>query len=222
MLIDMHNHTNVSSPCSTLSPRELILGAMHSGLDGLCVTEHFRMAGAEAARREGLRMGFPVFRGIEARSEWGDMLVYGYYRDIPEGIPHRRLCEMVHEAGGLVFAAHPFRVGAIDLYTTFSLRGLDLETHWKRVLFPGALDGIETLNGQTDLRSNARAKSLARLMKLPGIGGSDAHGESMIGRAATRFEGVIRSDEDLVEALKTGAYRAEALSPWLSFRSPRW
>jgi hypothetical protein len=31
-------------------------------------------------------MNFPVFRGIEARSDFGDMLVFGYYKDIPEGI----------------------------------------------------------------------------------------------------------------------------------------
>ncbi len=41
-----------------------------------------------------------------------------------------------------------------------------------------------------------------------GIGGSDAHIVSHIGRCATRFDRQIRSDQDLVDALSHGKFEA--------------
>lgn len=208
MLIDMHNHTNVSSPCSLLTPEQLIENARERGLDAICVTEHMYIEGANVVQEIGRQMGFAVFRGVEARTELGDMLVYGYYQDIPEGIPLDELVWYVHEVGGVVFAAHPYyAAGGANLYAAMQARGLDLDTDWDKIEALRELDGVELVNGQVPAGTNAKANLLAaRLGRLPGIAGSDAHAVDMIARAATYFEHNIETEDELVTSLKSGAY----------------
>ena len=205
MLIDMHNHTRVSSRDSRLSPEDLIESAREKGLDGLCVTEHSLIEGAEIAREMGERMRFPVFRGVEARTNLGDMLVFGYYRDVPDGIPFQDLARVVHEAQGAIFVAHPFRPKGFTLHSSLMKLGFDLATNWRSVEFLELLDGIEVASGRSSLEANGMAGLLARRMGAPGIGGSDAHAPEDVGRAVTRFSRPIRSEPDLVTALRNGS-----------------
>ena len=206
-LIDLHTHTTISSGCSILQPAELIEVAQRRGLDAVCVTDHYFIEGANVTQQMGQEVGFPVFRGVEARTELGDMLVFGYYQEIPEGIPFQDLCWYVHEVGGLVFAAHPFHTGGgPSLILSFRDRGLDLSEDWDEMEVLQELDGVETLNGQVGDDVNARAQMLARHLGVPGIGGSDAHTIDMVGTAATRFPGRVNSDAELVEALKASGY----------------
>lgn len=214
MLVDLHNHTRFSSPCSHISAEELIDEARRHRLDAICVTEHLFQEGANVAVEVGRRMGFPVFRGVEARSAMGDMLVYGYGKDIPEDISLDDLCWLVHEVHGVVFAAHPFHVGGgRTLSACLGARGINLETDWEKVKVLRQLDGIEVENGQVSPAANARARLLAARLNVPGVGGSDAHSVTMVGKAATRFDRRIHSDQDLVLALKNGCYRAVRLRP---------
>ena len=212
MLIDMHNHTTISSYCSGLSPGELIETARARGLDGVCVTEHLLIEGADATQALGRELGFPVFRGIEARTDLGDVLVFGYYRDIPEGISLDDLSAAVHDVGGLVFVAHPYHTtGGWNLYASMQSRGLDLDRDWHSVRALRELDGVEVINAQVDDERNERARQLAAKLDVPGIAGSDSHAARMVARAATRFDRVIRTDEELVAALKSGRFEAVRL-----------
>mgnify|MGYP005847367241 FL=1 len=173
------------------------------------------MEGAEAAREAGLRLRFPVFRGIEARSDLGDMLVFGYYHDIPDGIPFPDLARVVHESGGLIFAAHPFRADGFNLRTSLGRWGLDLHLDWRSVGALMHLDGIEVANGANSMETNSSAGLLAHRMCLPGIGGSDAHGPGDVGRAVTRFNRPIESEEELVTELRKGAMEPFLMpAPW--------
>ena len=209
MVIDMHNHTNVSSPCSVLYPEELIAMARLLGLDGICVTEHNVIEGAEITREIGRKMNFPVFRGIEVGSELGDMLVFGYYKNITPGISLEKLCELVHNAGGVVFAAHPFyRHGGWNLFSALWKKRINLETDWEMVAELKQLDGVEIRNGSIGHEINMKAEKLAMDLNLKGIGGSDSHRAEEIATAATRFRNPIHSDSELVEALKKGEYSA--------------
>jgi predicted metal-dependent phosphoesterase TrpH len=213
VLIDMHNHTRVSSPCSLLSAPELIEAARARGLDAICVTEHLYVEGANVAQEIGRQVGFPVFRGVEARTDLGDMLVFGYYRDIPQGISLEELCTKVHQVGGLVFVAHPYHeAGGWNLVASMRARGLDLDTDWDRLPVLKELDGVEILNGQVADEINGKARLLAARLQLPGIGGSDSHLVRMVGAAATRFEAWIQSEEQLIAALKSGRFEAIRLA----------
>jgi len=205
----MHNHTKISSPCSLLTPEELIAIAREKGLDGICVTEHLAIEGANISQEIGRKMNFPVFRGVEARSELGDMLIFGYYKDIPEGIPFNDLCWYVHEVGGVIFVAHPYHTsGGWNLCASMRGHGLDLDTDWNNLKVLQELDGVEVINGQVTDETNKKAEILAKRLNVSGIGGSDSHAPGMIAKAATQFYRPIQSDDQLVLALKNNEYRA--------------
>ncbi len=199
MKIDLHVHTNVSSPCSLIPPQRAIQWAIEVGLDGICVTEHDEIAGAQVTSKLGLELGFPVFRGIEIYTEFGDMLVYGLYRDAPGWkTPFADLLEMCREAGAVVVPAHSCRVtGELE-----RVHGPERADWLLR-----NVDAVETHNGGCTPGGNEAALELARRYGLPGIGGSDAHHEFQLGRCYTLFQDEVRTDEELIAALKSGRCR---------------
>lgn len=211
MLIDLHNHTRHSSVCSLLSAQDLIERAMAVGLDGVCVTEHQVIEGANVAQKVGRRYGFPVFRGVEAHTTIGDILVYGYYYDIPEGTDGVELCRTVADAVGVAVMAHPFRSRVPALGRYLERQGLPLDENLVGRPELSGFTAIETLNSQCTGGESEKAQRLADILGLPGVGGSDSHALHMVGRCATRFQAPIRSDEELVAALKSGQYKAVRL-----------
>ncbi len=70
---------------------------------------------------------------------------------------------------------------------------------------------IETLNGGSRGNENAMALDVAGKHGYKGVGGSDAHIVSHVGRCATRFEDDIADMTGLVAALEGG--RFEAVTP---------
>lgn len=195
MKIDLHNHTTVSSSCSILDPAELIHKAREAGLDGIAVTEHNTMTGGWHAAELGKQLGFPVFAGQEVTTRQGDVLCFGIYQ---EGLAHidiRDLIALAQAAGAVLIPAHPYRINAMAL--------------GDRVFeYPGAFTALEGLNGNCDAVETRKALDAAERLHLPVIGGSDAHSTGMVGRYYTEFEGAISSQEDLLEALRQGRFRA--------------
>lgn len=196
--VDMHTHTTVSSPCSLMEPEVLVRQAMAVGLDAVCVTEHEEIAGADLAQEIGRRHGLPVFRGIEIYTEFGDMLVFGLYRDAPSWkTPFAELVEMCEEAGAVIVPAHPCRVEG------------ELERKHGEENVAAMLEhvtAVETHNGGNTSGGNAAALTLARGSGLPGTGGSDSHHIFQVGRCLTVFEEEFSTDAGLVAALKSGCY----------------
>ena len=209
-LIDLHTHTTHSSPCSHMNAEELIEAAIEAGLDGVAVTEHSAIEGAEVAQEIARRKyGFAVFRGVEAHATiLGDVLVFGCYRDFEPGITSLALRQLVQSSGGLLIPAHPFRHwDRCALWFHLQEHNLPLDRRLAdRDLLRG-LTAVETVNGGCKPEENEQAAELARILGVPGIGGSDAHRTEQVGRAATWFPSDITTDADLVAALKAGGYR---------------
>jgi predicted metal-dependent phosphoesterase TrpH len=200
MLVDLHVHTAVSSPCSQIDPRLLVKVAPQIGLDAVCVTEHEEMQGAEAARQLGLEAGFPVFRGVEVYTEFGDMLVFGLYRpSFPMQTPFAELLREVRDAGGVIIPAHPCR-GSLGFHHSLG------EEQAEFLL--ANIDAIETRNGGSSPESNQAARAYADKYDIPGIGGSDAHFLMQVGRSLTVFERDITDEAALVEEIRAGRCRA--------------
>jgi len=204
MLVDLHVHTCVSSPCSRIHPQELIAVARQMGLDAVCVTEHEEMEGAEVAWRMGKEAGFLVLRGVEVYTEFGDMLVFGLMRPrFPLCMDFSELREEVDRAGGVILPAHPCR----------SDRGFHERLGPERAEFLlERVDGLEVKNGGNTPEANLRAEGIAARYRLPGVGGSDAHLVMQVGRCLTLFERKITCEEDLVREIKAG--RCQALYAW--------
>ncbi len=200
MLVDMHVHTNTSSPCAFMDPASMIEWAASMGLDAVCVTEHDEVEGAQAAYEMGLRRGFRVFRGVEIYTDLGDMLVFGHLADARSlQVPYRELLAEAHAAGGIVIPAHPCR-GLRDLHAILG------EEEAEELLT--TCDALEVFNGGTARENNAIALAAAVRYGLPGVGGSDAHHLVQIGRCLTEFERDLEDEDDLVAEVKAGRCRA--------------
>ena len=218
MIIDLHTHTYPCSPCSIMAAEELIEQAILEGLDAICVTDHLYISGANEAQRLGDKYRFPVFRGVEARCEIGDVLVFGVYQDIPGGIRWAALRDLVERYEGAAFLAHPFRrAGGWTLHYYLDHRGSrpGVASHRRPELL--WLDGIETHNAQHTPEETELAVELALGLGKPGIGGSDSHSVREVGAAATWFPDSIRTDQELVSALRAGDF-----APAVRARNHRW
>ncbi|MGK2966635.1 MAG: PHP-associated domain-containing protein, partial [Tepidiformaceae bacterium] len=128
------------------------------------------------------------------------------------------LREIVDDAGGVMISAHPFRYfpgpwsllfpwirawGAHSEEIVFEIQ--ELAQHPVFAL----ADAVETLNMGSTMDQNRWAFEVARLLGLPTVGGSDAHGKRFLGRHATRFFDTIEDEASLIAAIRAG--RCEAV-----------
>jgi predicted metal-dependent phosphoesterase TrpH len=201
--VDLHTHTSPASPCSSADTDALIVEARNIGLDAICLTDHNHVWSAGQIEDLRQKHGFLVLRGNEITTDQGDMLVFGVDTDIKGIIKLQDLRQAVQQADGFMIAAHPFRgflvFGAGQL-------GLTAEKAQLRPLFQ-LVDAVETLNGKVTAKENQLAAEVAAGLNLPATGGSDAHEVDEVGQYATCFEAVLRNESDLLQALKSGAYK---------------
>lgn len=210
MIFDLHIHTTTSAD-SNLSPLELIQEAQRIGLDGVVVTEHDRCWDRFAVRELAAEHNFLFLRGMEVSTDLGHILVYGLDEYLPGILKAERLREVVDDAGGVMVAAHPFR----RIFTRDYLRGQEesptsLEAGAARRIFE-LTDGIEVCNGGSIDRENKLAMEVCEFLGQAPTGGSDAHSDLGIGRFATQFDDPIRTEADVIEALKQRRSRAVTL-----------
>ena len=204
MRIDLHIHTSPRSACSYIDPHELIQEARRLKLDGICLTEHqviWDPDDVDNLAREGR---IKVFRGNEFTTNQGDILVFGFYKDIKELLLIQQLREEVKTAGGYMIAAHPFRG-----FKTFGIGQLQMtvEQACKRKVLE-FVDAVEVGNGRLTTDENDMARKVSEKLGLPGTGGSDAHRIDEVGNWLTVFEKDIRNERELVRELHAGRFTA--------------
>lgn len=210
MLVDLHVHTLLSSD-SKISP-EQYLEAAKSGprrLDAICFTEHRLFpADPELDKRYtelSEQYGIAIFKGIEADTNLGHLLVFGVTREVTRRfdlsgrmLKSENLIEVVHAEGGVAIPAHPFRDSG------FGPRLDDLLAR-----HGSALGVIEALNGQNSQRENADAMTAMEKLGLVGVGGSDAHFASSkwFMTCATELDRPVTDIEGLCAELRAGRAR---------------
>ena len=210
---EIHLHTVESSACGVTPGREYPAIFKARGYDGIFFTDHFfhgntrpardlpwpdyvdaYMKGYEEAKKAGDEIGFKVFFGIEENFAGDEYLIYGVGREFllahPE-IPHWTREEMlrwVHEAGGAVLQAHPFR-------DRFYISGIHL-------LLDG-VDGIEGINTANTANDNLAALCYALRFGLPVYAGSDTHDKARISdmNGGTITDTPIVSEKDFAERI---------------------
>ena len=195
-VVDLHIHTVLGGD-SAIEPAELVEQARAAGLDAVCVTEHHSYALSKPCDDISRSTGFPIFRGMEYRAAEGHLLVFGVplsRGDMPPGLPMQKVADRVHEQGGVAVPAHPYQ------------RDMVGGSLGDRVLALKGLYALEGANGSVSDDGNRRAMEAARTLGIAAIGGSDAHGLLTVGRACTVFDGALKSEADLVEALRRGNY----------------
>jgi histidinol phosphatase-like PHP family hydrolase len=204
MRIDLHTHTSPRSPCSEIEPLELIREASRLKLDGICLTEHQVLWRPEEVEELAREAQIGIFRGNEFTTDQGDVLVFGYEQDVKDLLKIEELRDRVGAAGGFMIAAHPFRG-----FKTFGIGQLKMtvEQACKRKVFD-FVDAIEIRNGSVSAEENEMAAQVAARLGLPGTGGSDAHQLDELGKWTTDFEREIENEQQLIEELRAGRFRA--------------
>ena len=211
-VFDLHVHTVRGSSDSSLTPQQLIEEARKTGLDGVCLTEHgggwqdqeFQEVFAEA--------GITVIRGLEVDTDMGHVIVFGIHSYVNGMHRASDLRKTVSRAGGVMISAHPFR----NLFNKFPY---NVNLLFKGSTHPPAtaqeaaqhplfdlVDDIEVANGSNTDRENRFTLEVARHLGFKGTGGSDVHSTHGLGRCVTVFDGDIKSETDLIEAIRTKAF----------------
>jgi len=205
MNIDLHIHTAPLSACSYMDPRELIQEARRLKLDGICLTEHQVVWDRAQVDRLAEEAGIRIFRGNEFTTNQGDILVFGFYEDIKELLIVQDLRDKVTAAGGYMIAAHPFRG-----FKTFGIGQLQMtvDQACKRKVLE-FVDAVEIGNGKLSFEENEMARKVAEELGLPGTGGSDAHRVDEIATWVTVFEKTIKDENELLQELHAGRFRAQ-------------
>ncbi len=211
MILDLHIHTSWNSADSNLSPAELICEAKRLGLDGVVVTEHDRGWDRFQARDLAAQHNFLFLRGMEISTDLGHILVYGLDEYVSGIRNAEKLRRVVDEAGGVIAVAHPFRrIFAPDARTGKPPAPLTIAEAARRPVFD-LVHGVEVCNGGSVDRENHFAIDVCAYRGLAPTGGSDAHSELGIGCYATEFTDPIRTEADVIAALRAGRSRAVAL-----------
>jgi predicted metal-dependent phosphoesterase TrpH len=205
MRIDLHIHTAPLSACSYMDPRELIQEARRLELGGICLTEHQVVWDRAEVDRLAEEAGIRIFRGNEFTTNQGDILVFGFYEDIKELLMIQDLRDKVAAAGGYMIAAHPFRG-----FKTFGIGQLQMtvDQACKRKVLE-FVDAVEVGNGKLSPEENGMARKVAEKLGLPGTGGSDAHRVDEIATWVTVFEKNIEDENELLQELHAGRFRAQ-------------
>lgn len=204
MILDLHNHSiksddsraKVENYCQWICKRAL-------PIDGFALSEHRQYDSESDYRPLEDEFGLLILKASEVETDYGHVLVYGVNEDMLAAFDFSRIdlplglvVEEVRRCGGIAVPCHPgrTRVGMLA-----------------HVRARGAVEGvevIEVLNGGSRGSENDEARGLAQEYGYRGIGGSDAHIVSHIGRCATDFDVPIGTVEELVVALRSGGYRA--------------
>lgn len=214
---ETHCHSNRCSRCAHSTPTELVHAYHQKGFSGLVLTDHFihgnncvdhalpwneRMQcyydAYLEAKQAASALDFDVLFGIEHAYGGGlEILCYGIdldflvsNPDIPQ-LDIREFAHRVHEYGGILVHAHPYRWAGPELELPLDI-----------------LDGIEVYNAGNPPDKNALAFQLAEKTGLLQTSGSDLHhvNEPKLGTAGIALPDRIRTNDELVAALKQQAH----------------
>jgi hypothetical protein len=186
MLYDFHIHTREYSDCSISSAEEMCRRAVEKGLAGIALTEHdFWRPPSEIQE---LQQRFPeltIIQGMEHSCPEGHFLVFlpnPENGDIPGWCSVLDLIPLVHNYGGIVIWAHPFR---------FSSK----RPSWLRHAQP---DGLEIASSNMHRQAEAMAKRIAVQRNVLTFRNSDAHDAFIVGSYGNELDIQLTCVEDFI------------------------
>ncbi len=209
MILDLHCHSiksddgraKVPNYCQWIRARKL-------PIDGFVLTEHRQWDGASDYSAIAREFGLTILKGSEVETEYGHVLLFGVtdaltrafdFTDIH--LPLARVIEQSERHGAVPVPCHPGR------------KRVGMFAHIDQLGVPEGVRIVEIHNGGSRDREDEFAQRMTRQLGYLGIGGSDAHIVSHVGRCATRFPGDISNESELAEALRAGDFEALDYNP---------
>ena len=204
MILDLHAHSiksddgraKVQNYCQWIKAKNV-------PIDGFVLTEHrqfdFESDYSELAAANDL----VILKGAEVETEYGHVLVFGVTEALTEAfdfaninLPLADVLSACEAHGAVAAPCHPGR------------KRVGMWAHIDTYGVPEGVRIVETYNGGSRGDEDQVAQNMAEEHGYLGIGGSDAHIVSHIGRCATRFPHPIRTEAELVAALKAEEFEA--------------
>jgi predicted metal-dependent phosphoesterase TrpH len=207
LILDLHAHSiksddgraKVSNYCQWIRTRGI-------GIDGFVLTEHRQFDDESDYGELEREYGVKILKGSEVETEYGHVLVFGVSQALRDAfdfadihLPLARVLEACARHDAVAVPCHPGR------------KRVGMCAHVETLGVPPGVRIIETLNGGSREGEDAAALAMAKAQGYLGIGGSDAHIVSHIGRCATRFPGDVNDVGALCEALRGGNFEAITL-----------
>lgn len=201
---DLHVHTQWSDGDDL---DRVLERAVEMKLDAIAVTDHDEIKGAfEARRRVHLeRLPLAVVPGCEVSSRDGHIGALFVMKTFPTGLSAEETVNLIHEAGGVAVAHHPYSPKWLDKISDVHLGCGDLI---KTVPF----DAVECTNAVPGrgVRYNIAAIEAMRHHHIPiaVTGSSDAHLAKFVGKGRTFYagnEGIVSLRESLLYGVTQGA-----------------
>ena len=207
MILDLHAHSiksddgraKVRNYCQWIRSRDI-------GIDGFVLTEHRQFDFESDYSGLARDFGQVILKGSEVETEYGHVLVFGVTPALTDAFDFTAIglaladviaaCE-AHDA--VAVPCHPGR------------RRVGMHAHIADLGVPPGVRIVEVMNGGSRGDEDAIAQRMATDQGYLGIGGSDAHIVSHIGRCATRFPGRVDTEAELVEALRNEEFEAISL-----------
>jgi len=209
MAFDIHLHTRTYSDCSFISPPDLIHQAVQANLQGIALTEHGMRWPDEKfdeLRRLADPHGLILINGQEIQASSsrngmeGEFLVFGLKKSLVTKFSARDLVERVHGEGGILIAAHPYKLSRSGRLRYYGAGDRVYEL---------GLDALELYHPDHDEEALKKVRRAMETLAIPGTGGSDAHKVFEVGSCVTLFENKILSEQDFVREIRNGNIGAE-------------
>ena len=204
MILDLHTHSiksddgraKVRNYCQWIRTRDV-------PIDGFVLTEHRQFDFESDYSALARDFGLVILKGAEVETEYGHVLVYGVTEPLYDafdfttiGLALEEVIEHCNAHDAVAAPCHPGRP-RVGMHAHLAEHGV-----------PEGVRIVEVFNGGSRGDEDAVAAAMAEELGYIGIGGSDSHIVSHVGRCATEFPNAIASEPDLVEALKTEQFRA--------------
>jgi len=182
---DLHMHTQWSDGDDL---DKVLDCALDRGLDAIAITDHDVIEGAMEARRRihERRLPLAVVPGTEVSSSEGHIGGLFVMKKIPEDLSAAETVDLIHQAGGIAVAHHPYSPKWLNKLLGVQLGCGDLI---KSVPF----DAIECTNAVpgSGVKYNIAAIDAMRKqhVSVAVTGGSDAHWAGFVGKGKTYYGG---------------------------------
>ncbi len=204
MILDLHSHSiksddgraKVPNYCQWIRTREI-------PIDGFVLTEHRQFDFESDYSALAKEFGLTILKASEVETEYGHVLVFGVTEALTQAfdftnihLPLAQVIEAAERHGAVPVPCHPGR------------KRVGMSAHLEEYGVPQGVRIVEIYNGGSRGEEDAIAQNMAAEQDYLGIGGSDAHIVSQIGKCATRFPENITSAAELAEALRGGDFEA--------------
>ncbi len=209
MILDLHCHSiksddgraKVPNYCRWIRARDI-------PIDGFVLTEHRQFDRESDYSGLAREFGLTILKGSEVETEYGHVLLFGVTGALTRAfdfanvdLPLAQVIEEAERHGCVPVPCHPGRT-RVGMFSHIDEYGV-----------PDGVRIVEIYNGGSRDREDEFAQRMTRELGYLGIGGSDSHIVSHIGRCATRFPAEVKHASELAEALRAEAFEALDFNP---------